>query len=70
MSPPLLRKPSRQAIYTVPAIVAVVSGVGLVFALLGDGIWDAASCAAVGLPVAIAGWVWWRTASQRRQQAR
>lgn len=62
MSRPLLRKSST---YTIPTIVAVVSGVGLIFALLGDGIWDVISWLAVGLPLGIAAWVWGRTASLR-----
>lgn len=65
MSPPMLRKPIWQRTYILPTVVAVVSGVGLIFALLGDGIWDALSWLAVGLPVAIAAWVWWQATSIR-----
>jgi len=65
MSPPMLRKPIWQRTYILPTVVAVVSGVGLIFALLGDGIWDALSWLAVGLPVAIAVWVWWQATSAR-----
>jgi len=61
----MLRKPIWQRTYILPTVVAVVSGVGLIFALLGDGIWDALSWLAVGLPVAIAAWVSWQATSVR-----
>jgi hypothetical protein len=67
MSRPLLTKSSTRKIYTLPTVIAVVSGVGLVFALLGDGIWDIMSWLAVGLPLGIAAWVWSRTTSLRRE---
>ena len=37
-------------IFCVPLLVAVLSGVGLVSALVGDGWWDAMSWAALGIP--------------------
>jgi len=39
-----------------PAGLAVLSAVGLLSALLGDGGWDALSWVALGLPTGIAGW--------------
>jgi hypothetical protein len=36
-----------------PAIIALVAAFGLISALLGDGIWDAASWVALALPVAV-----------------
>ena len=39
-----------------PAGLAVLSAVGLLSALLGDGAWDALSWAALGLPIAVASW--------------
>ncbi len=65
----MLRKPIWQRTYILPTLVAVVSGGGLIFALLGDGIWDALSWLAVGLPVVIAAWVW-RQATSIRGKAR
>ena len=65
----MLTKASPRKIYTLPTIIAVVSGVGLIFALLGDGIWDAVSWLAVGLPLGIAALVWWRS-TPRRQNMR
>jgi hypothetical protein len=44
--------------YLLPAVIAIVSGAGLVFALVGDGVWDAASWLGLGFPVAIALWFW------------
>jgi len=43
-------------IFAVPALVAGASGVGLVSALVGDGLWDALSWLALGLAVALAAW--------------
>jgi len=39
-----------------PVALAVLSAVGLLSALLGDGAWDALSWAALGLPTGVAGW--------------
>ena len=39
-------------IFLWPAIIALIAAFGLVSALLGDGIWDAASWIALALPVA------------------
>ena len=50
-------KPSRQSltqIFSVPAVIAIVSAVGLLAALLGDGLWDAVSWLALAVPVAVA----------------
>jgi len=38
-----------------PALLAALSATGLLAALLGDGLWDALSWAALAVPVAIAG---------------
>ena len=38
-------------IFAGPLVIAIVSTVGLISALVGDGWWDAASWAALGLPV-------------------
>ena len=47
-------------------VIAVVSGVGLIFARLGDGVWDVMSWLAVGLPLGVAAWVWSRTIERPR----
>ncbi|GIQ79002.1 hypothetical protein [Bradyrhizobium sp. RD5-C2] len=38
-------------IFAVPLVIAIVSTVGLISALVGDGWWDAVSWVALGLPV-------------------
>ncbi|WP_316395565.1 hypothetical protein [Bradyrhizobium sp. 33ap4] len=38
-------------IFAVPLVIAIVSTVGLISALVGDGWWDAVSWAGLGLPV-------------------
>ncbi|OKO76980.1 hypothetical protein [Bradyrhizobium sp. NAS96.2] len=42
---------SLSQIFAAPLVIAIVSTVGLVSALVGDGWWDAVSWAALGLPV-------------------
>jgi hypothetical protein len=41
-------------IFRAPAIIALIVAFGLISALLGDGLWDAASWAALALPLAVA----------------
>jgi hypothetical protein len=43
-----------------PLVVGLVSGTGLVSALLGDGWADGWSWIGLGLPIALAAWHWWR----------
>ena len=38
-------------IFAAPLVIAIVSTVGLISALVGDGWWDAVSWVALGLPV-------------------
>ncbi|WP_420969047.1 hypothetical protein [Bradyrhizobium sp. B120] len=42
---------SLSQIFAVPLVIAIVSTVGLISALVGDGWWDAVSWVALGLPV-------------------
>ena len=57
--------------YLMPLIIAVVSSAGLLFALIGDGLWDYLSWLALGFPVAIGLWFWqgssWNQRRRRRQ---
>ena len=46
-------------VWRVPIAIGLVSAGGLLFALLGDGAADALSWAALGVPVAVSGWVLW-----------
>jgi hypothetical protein len=41
-------------VFGMPLLLALISLVGLVSALLGDGAWDALSWLALGIPVAVA----------------
>ncbi|GAO80135.1 MULTISPECIES: hypothetical protein [unclassified Sphingopyxis] len=47
---------SLRAIFAIPLALALVSIVGLVVALTGDGVRDAASWAALAIPVLAVGW--------------
>ncbi len=46
-------------IFAVPAVLGVLSAIGLVAALVGDGLWDTASWPLLGLPVAVCIWYGW-----------
>jgi uncharacterized ion transporter superfamily protein YfcC len=53
---PNLQKKTRQTvrqILMIPALLAVLSAGGLVFALVEDGIWDALSWATLSVPIAL-----------------
>jgi hypothetical protein len=45
-------------IFAVPALLALLSLVGLIAALTGDGWRDLASWVALGIPVAVIGWAY------------
>ncbi|BCA56537.1 hypothetical protein W02_36770 [Nitrospira sp. KM1] len=47
---------STREIWGMPIILGVVSAVGLISALLGDGIWDALSWVALAAPLIVIGW--------------
>ncbi|MFC3076808.1 hypothetical protein ACFODL_01765 [Phenylobacterium terrae] len=52
-------KPKRaHEIFFAPAVLALVSLVGLVFALLVDGPADALAWAPIGAPIAVIAWAW------------
>jgi hypothetical protein len=46
-----------QGTFAWPLLLAVLSGLGLVLALLGDGVWDAASWLLLATPIAAAAWM-------------
>ena len=50
MSPAFLR------LWGVPIILGILTAVGLVAALLGDGVWDAVSGVTLGIPVLLGIW--------------
>ncbi|TNE64764.1 MAG: hypothetical protein EP335_06560 [Alphaproteobacteria bacterium] len=51
---------SMKQIFMAPTVIAVLSVVGLVAALAGDGAADLLSWVALGVPVAIAAWAYGR----------
>jgi hypothetical protein len=56
MTSPSLRKKTRQTvsqILMIPALLAVLSAGGLIFALVDDGIWDALSWVTLSIPIAL-----------------
>lgn len=44
------------ALWGMPILLGILTAIGLVSALLGDGIWDAVSALSLGIPVAVGGW--------------
>jgi hypothetical protein len=48
------------AIWGWPVVLALLTAVGLLSALLGDGAWDAASWVALGIPTGVCVWFGWR----------
>jgi hypothetical protein len=62
MSTPL----TKRQIWGVPATLGVISAVGLVAALLADGLWDVLSWLALAAPVVVSAWgLWWSRHSGR-----
>jgi hypothetical protein len=53
MMPARTRHRTLREIFAWPAIIAVLSTVGLMSALLGDGIWDGVSWIVLAVPVAL-----------------
>jgi len=47
---------TRIQIWGVPVLLAILSVIGLVAALLGDGVWDLVSAFTLGAPVAVGAW--------------
>jgi len=47
------RRQTTAQIFAIPSVLGVLSGVGLVSALVGDGIWDGLSWLALGIPIAL-----------------
>lgn len=55
-APPTRKKVRRRigAIFLMPGLIAVLTGAGLIFALIGDGGWDAVSWLALSVPIVVA----------------
>jgi hypothetical protein len=41
-----------------PILLGILSGIGLISALLEDGIWDTLSWLTLGIPLLLIGWFW------------
>jgi hypothetical protein len=52
-------------IFAIPAAIACISTIGLITALLGDGLWDAIGWFGLGVPIAVAGWCLLRQSTRR-----
>jgi hypothetical protein len=52
-------------VFGMPLLIAAISAIGLVSALLGDGVWNLVSWLALGLPLAVIAWHLLRTAPDR-----
>jgi hypothetical protein len=50
---PSIRRRSIRQIFVVPLIVAILSAIGLVSALVGNGVWDGVSWSALLIPIAL-----------------
>lgn len=46
--------------FAVPIVLGLLSAIGLTAALLGDGLWDALSWLALGVPIAAIAFAWSR----------
>ena len=57
---------SRTQIWAMPILLAVFTLIGLVAALLGDGVWDLVSAVTLGAPVAVGAWYGLRRTPARR----
>lgn len=47
-------------VWTVPVILAILSLIGLIAALVGDGLLDGVSWLTLGIPLAVIGWYVYR----------
>ena len=47
---------TRSQIWAMPILLAILTAIGLVAALLGDGVWDLVSAVTLGAPVAVGAW--------------
>ena len=54
-----MRQLTLRQIFAVPLALAVMIAIGLVTALVGDGVWDGVSWVGLGVPVAVSLWYGW-----------
>lgn len=43
-----------------PIVLGIMTAIGLVSALLGDGLWDAVSAFMLAAPVLVSAWFYWK----------
>jgi hypothetical protein len=55
-----------RTLWGMPILLGVLTAVGLVAGLLGDGWWDLVSVVALGIPVAVGAWHVFRPVARRR----
>lgn len=60
----MIRTPGQ--IWAMPIVLAILTAIGLVAALLGDGVWDLVSAVTLGAPVAVGAWYGLRRGPARR----
>jgi hypothetical protein len=60
----MIRTPSQ--IWGAPIVLGILTTIGLISALLGDGIWDAVSAVALGIPCLLGLWFGMRRAPRAR----
>lgn len=53
---PSSRRQTTRQIFAVPLVLAILSIIGLVSALVGDGMWDGLSWIALAIPIALCGY--------------
>lgn len=54
-------------IWGAPIVLAILTTVGLISALLGDGVWDALSAVTLGIPCLVGAWYCLRRAPKARK---
>ena len=54
-----MRQLTLRQIFAVPLVLAVLIAIGLVTALVGDGVWDTVSWIGLGAPAAVSLWYGW-----------
>jgi hypothetical protein len=56
LNAPALTRSSFRRVFAIPLLLAVLSAIGLLAALIGDNLWDALSWLGLGVPVAVILW--------------
>ena len=54
-----MNAPSRR-LWGAPIVLGIMTSIGLLSALLGDGLWDAVSAVMLAAPVLVAAWCAWK----------